>query len=215
MTRAAAVLLLGSLLLPDSRALAQQDARADSAHVKADAFLSLGYGNLVGGVSQGGVAGPGAFGLGLEFHEGRPGVLRLEAFLLGSIAELGRTGTFDQPTKLTVNHSGFGVGYRHYFAGQAYLGAGLTFARVSLCDVDTEGGPGFLGGQTVSCRASENVRLREQSSVFGLNAGAGFRAGRLGLGARADYGLSPTVESDDGNMHVFNAGVQLSFHFGK
>ncbi len=205
--------LVVGLLSPLSSGWAQTSEPAAVPAVQIDVFLSLGYGALIGGPSEGGAWGPGSLGVGLEHRLKGSGALRLEAFVLNGQAKLGETGLFAQPTTVLVNHVGLGASYRWYGRRGVFLGAGATLSRVYLCDVDTEGGPGFFGGETVSCKDFAEIPLSAAENVAGLVATGGIIRGAVSIGARVEAGLQPSVRAAAGDMRVLNVGVVVQYRF--
>lgn len=210
-------LMLPAALMPLARAEAQDTAAVVERRLRVDGFTTVGYGSLSGGVSKGGGAFSGSVGgLGFERAFGERLAWRVEAVGAVSTADVGNTGIFSLPTTVVVNYLGAGLGLRRYDASRArFLGAGLTVLKVTGCDVDTEGGPGFLGGQTESCRGFSDIALRPQSTVAALNASAGLRWRKWTFGLRMDAGLQPSVESDEGAMRAVHAGVLVQYRFGR
>lgn len=212
-----AVLLAAAMVVSPARAQAQDAAVTVERPLRVDAFTAIGYGSLSGGVSKGGGFGSGSIGgLGLERAFSDRLAWRVEAVGGASTADLGTTGTFALPTSLVVNYFGAGLGLRRYNASRSrFIGAGLTVLKVTACDVDTDGGPGFLGGQTESCRGFADIALRPQGTVAALNASVGLRLRKWTLGVRMDAGLQPTIDSDDGAMRTVHAGFLVQYHFGR
>lgn len=208
-------LLSVALLSLSSSAWAQTTEPTATRTLRSDVFISLGYGALAGGPSESGSWGPGALGVGLERRLDGPGALRLEAFIVNGQAKLGQTGLFAQPTTLVVNHAGLGASYRWYGRRGQFVGAGATLSRVYLCDVDTEGGPGFFGGETVSCSDFAEIPFDAAENVAGLVATAGITRGKLSYGTRLDVGLQPSVKSSAGDMRLVNVGIMVQWRFGK
>ena len=200
-----------------ARAQAQDAAVTVERPLRIDAFATVGYGSLSGGVSEGGGFGSGSIGgLGLERAFTERLAWRVEAVGGASTADLGTTGIFSLPTSLIVNYLGAGLGLRRYDAARTrFFGAGLTVLKVTDCDVDTDGGPGFLGGQSESCRGFGEIALRPRSAVAALNAAAGLRLRKWTLGVRMDAGLQPTVESDGDAMRTLHAGLLVQYHSGR
>jgi hypothetical protein len=185
--------------------------------LRIDAFFTIGYGSLTGGVSEGGGFGSGSVGgLGLERAFSDRHSWRVEVLGGASTADLGTTGLFSLSTSLIVNYVGAGFGLRRYDASRSrFLGAGLSVMKVTDCDVDSDGGPGFLGDQSESCRAFADIALRPRSALAAANAAAGIRLRRWTLGVRADAGLQPTIDSDDGAMRTLHTGLLVQYHFGR
>ena len=177
-------------------------------------FIGYGLTNLAGGVSKGGAASPSMIGLALERPISARVSWRAELLGIGGAADVGRTGLFSLPTKVSVAQWGIGAGARRYGGGSTFLGAGASVTSVSVCDVDTEGGPGFLGGETVDCADFADIPLSKGSTVVAVNLSAGVRRGHLELEARFDQGLQGSVESAEGAMRLRILGLVLHYRFG-
>lgn len=210
-------LALPAAMVSPARAQAQDSAAVAERVLRVDAFTTVGYGSLSGGVSKGGGFGSGSIG-GLGFERAFSDRLawRVEAVGGASTADLGTTGTFSLSTTVVVNYFGAGLGLRRYDAARSrFIGAGLNVMKVTDCDVDTDGGPGFLGGQSESCRGFGEIALRPRSTVATLNAAAGLRLRKWTLGVRMDAGVQPTIDSDDGAMRTLHTGLLVQYHFGR
>ena len=177
-------------------------------------FVGGGLTNLAGGVSKGGQAGLGLIGVAVERPVSPHVALRAELLATGGAADLGLTGPFDQPTTLSVVQWGLNAGARRYGSHGTFLGAGASVTSVSVCDVDTEGGPGFLGGETVNCADSDDPALSKGSSVAAINLSAGVRRGNVELEARFDQGLQASVQSAEGAMRLRTVNLVLHVRFG-
>lgn len=178
------------------------------------AFIGGGLSNLAGGASKGGAAAP-LLGLALERPIGAHVSWRAELLAIGGAADLGITGLFEQSTKVSVAHLGIGAGARRYGGAGTFVGAGASVTSVTVCDVDTKGGPGFLGGETVNCADFEDIPLSKGSTVVAVNLSAGVRRGKVELEARFDQGLHASVQSAEGAMRLRTAYLVLHFRFGR
>ncbi len=163
-------------------------------------LLGGGWTTFSGEQPAGGVVGPTVGGAAYQRQVG--GWISVRAELLGWLtrADLGRTGLFDQPTTVGQNHLGMGLQLRGAVGRNGFVGIGGTLLAETVCDVDLEGGPGFLGGETVPCEEFEEVPLMPRSSAVALLASAGVERGRWGLEARFDQGLGATLEAPGGGM---------------
>jgi len=211
-------LILPSLLLLSARG-APLGAQSESATATGprrglSGFIGYSLTNLAGGVSKGGAAAP-ILGLALERPIGARVSWRAELIAIGGAADLGRTGLFELPTKVSVAQWGIGAGARRYSGGSTFLGAGASVTSVSVCDVDTEGGPGFLGGQTEDCADFADIPLSKGSTVVAVNLSAGVRRGPFELEARVDQGLQASVQSAQGAMRLRTLGLVLHYRFGR
>ncbi len=177
-------------------------------------FIGFGPANLTGGVSKGGASGPGLIGFALEQPISKRVSWRAELLLIGGAAKLGITGPFEQPTTVSVTQWGIGAGARRYGGSNTFLGAGTSVTTVAVCDVDTEGGPGFLGGETVNCADFEDIPLSKGSTVVSANLSAGVRRGNFELEARFDQGLQASVQSAEGAMRLRTVKLVLHIRFG-
>ncbi len=178
------------------------------------AFIGGGFTNLAGGVSKGGAAAP-ILGLALERPMGARVSWRAELLAIGGAADLGITGLFSQPNKVSVAQWGIGAGARRYGGASTFFGAGASVTKVQVCDVDTEGGPGFFGGETVNCADFEEIPLSKGSTVVAVNLSAGARRGNVELEARFDHGLQASVQSAEGAMRLRTANLVLHYRFGR
>lgn len=194
---------------------AQSESGTSAGHRRGvSAFFGYGFANLVGGVSKGGGAG-GIAGLAFELPISARISGRTELLVIGAAADLGRTGFLSLPTKVSVGHLGIGAGARLYGGESTFLGAGASVTAVTFCDVDTEGGFGFFGGETVDCAHFEEIPLSKGSSVVAVNLSAGIRRKRLELEARFDQGLQASVESAKGAMRLRTLALVLHYRFGR
>lgn len=180
-----------------------------------DVFIGGGLTNLTGGDSESGEFGMGVFGIGIERPARGAGTWRLELAGLGAAADVGRTGTFDLPTTVSTVQLGAHVTRRRYGPRGGYVGVGGFVAAVQACDVDTEGGPGFLGGATESCERFADRNYEASAVSAGLSLAVGVRRPRLDVGLRWDQGLLATVTSDRGDMRPLHLGLVAHYRFGR
>lgn len=150
------------------------------------------------GPEAGGAWGVTHLALAIQSPVGTRGSLRLEAGGGPFTADLGSLGWFDQETTLRL--------FRFQLSGIARWRPGPTRARGApfvegglgywirtACDVDFEGGPGFLGGETAGCGsagaegAEDVLPLVPRGSGAVAILGAGARRGPWSLGMRYEY----------------------------
>lgn len=178
-----------------------------------DVFLGAGYSNLAGGPTEKGRLGLGSFGFAIE----RPmtGDVSWVAELLGTLgqASLGETGLFSQPTRVSASHVGLGAGARWPLGRTGYLGVGANAWLITVCDVDTEGGPGFLGGETESCDRFTEVGLLPESSAFSAAMTTGRRGERISWELRYDHGLTPSIRTETGDMRLRLLQLVVRYRF--
>jgi hypothetical protein len=178
--------------------------------------LSLGSGwtELAGTASKGGVLGGGSFGVGYEVPLGSRVGLRLEGSINELRADLGETGIFSLPTTLSATRFGLGLHARRYSRGAAYVGAGFMVSSHSSCLVDTEGGPGFLGGATEECEEFPDLTLRSRSGVLGTVLTAGVQRGRWEYEVRYDQAVMTTIETEVGPLRGRSVAGVAHYRFG-
>ena len=199
-----------------ARLSAQSESRTDIGPRRGVAvFTGYGFTNLAGGVSNGGETRGAMIGLALERPISARVAWRAEFLAIGGAADLGSTGPFTQPTTVSVGQWGIGVGGRRYGGANTFLGAGVSVTSVVSCDVDTEGGPGFLGGETVDCADFADIPLSKGSTVVAVNLSAGVRRGRVELEARVDQGLQASVQSAEGAMRLRTLALVLHYRLGR
>lgn len=191
-------------------------AQGDAPQRRWDLFVSGGITNLSGGDSEGSVGGLGVFGVGVERPAARGrGMWRLELAVLDARADVGRSGTLDLPTEVSTMQVGAHLTRRRYGPRGGYLGIGGFLAAVVACDVDTEGGSGYFGGQTESCEAFADRNYESGAASAGLTLSAGVRRPRFDIGLRWDEGLLRTVSSDQGDMRPRHLGVIVHYRIGR
>lgn len=204
--RGSALILLASLLASAS-ASAQVESERRSAF---SLLIGGGYATLFGSASEGGV-----FGLTAGVAHERPireGLAwRTELLFESGGTDLGRTGTFSLPTTISQTHAGLSGQLRWSREQGRYLGAGATLLFSTTCDVDTEGGPGFLGGETVACEEFTDISFEEKSPTVGLLLAAGVQRPRLGLEMRFEQGLNSSVGSSSGPLTPRRFSVLLNY----
>lgn len=172
----------------------------ESARSRFSVLLGGGWATLSGESSAGGVAGPTVGGAAYQRPVG--GRISVRAELVGWLtrADLGRTGLFEESTTVAQSHLGMAFQLRRAVGRNGFVGVGGTLLAETVCDVDLEGGPGFLGGETVSCEAFEGMPLMPRSGAVALLASMGVERGRWGLEARFDQGLGASLETPAGSM---------------
>ncbi len=200
------------LLVGSAVARTQEAQRAVAPRSPVSVFIAAGQNALPGGDRRGGAFGIGIFGFAYEHPGTGAGAWRLELLTALGVADLGRTGLFSQPTYVSAVHVGLGAGYRRYAASGRYLGGGAALLAVTQCDVDFEGGPGFLGGETESCLVS-GFDLRSKSGLAALHLAAGLRAERFDYELRLDQGITPSLDSPAGAMRLRSIGLVLHYRF--
>lgn len=179
--------------------------------------LSLGSGwtELAGTASKGGVLGGGSFGLAYERPLGSRVGLRVEGSINELRTDLGETGDiFSLPTTLSAARFGLGLQARRYSSRAAYVGAGVTVSANNSCLVDTEGGPGFLGGSTEECEEFTELTLRPRSGVLGTVLTAGVQRGRWEYEVRYDQAVATTIDTDVGPLRGRSVTGVAHYRFG-
>jgi hypothetical protein len=200
------VLFLAAVLLATttSRTLAQD--------LSYSLLFGFGQHSWSGPFIEGGKAGVSLAAVAAELAMSDRVALRAELGGGPRRADLGRTGLFEEKTTLSHYRVHVGVLGRWYVPVRPgrirfFVEAGATGWRRTACDVDTVGGPGFLGGETVDCvgwapdGASDAGILPNNSGVTML-LGAGGYYRRFGLGFRYDAGGRAALESTDGPLRV-------------
>lgn len=206
------LLVAALLLLGGAEAWAQASDDVPQPRSPISVFIGAGQNSLSGGASRGGSFGVGAAGFAYELPHAGPGAWRAELLTARGVADFGRTGLFSQPTFVSAIHVGFGAGYRRYTTRHRYFGAGAALVAVTQCDVDFEGGPSFLGGETESCLLS-GLGLQSKSAIAAINVSAGLRGGRFDYELRLDQGLNASVESSEGGMRLRTLGLVVQYRF--
>lgn len=151
-------------------------------------LLGGGWTTLSGEPSAGGVAGLTVGGAAYQRQVGEQISVRAELVGWLTRADLGRTGLFEESTTVGQNHLGVGLQLRGAVGRNGFVGIGGTLLAETVCDVDLEGGPGFLGGETVPCEEFEEGPIMPRSGAVAFLASAGVERGRWGLEARFDQG---------------------------
>lgn len=177
--------------------------------------LGLAWSELAGAASKGGLFGAGRLDLGYERPFGARFGLRIEGSVSDLRSDLGETGdVFLLPTTVSAVRLGLGVQARRYSDRNAFVGAGITVSADAGCVVDTEGGPGFLGGETVDCTEFTEPALRPRSGVVGAVLTAGVQRGRWEYELRYDQAATPTVDSDAGPLRGRSVAGVVHYRFG-
>lgn len=176
-------------------------------------FLGAGVSELSGGASKGSV-GAYAFGIAHERWLRERLSWHTELLMETDGTDLGKTSIFSLPTSISQVHVGLAGMLRWNRPSGGYLAAGGSVMLETSCDVDVKGGPGFLGGETVSCDAFTDIPLESHSATAGLLVAAGIQRSRLGLEARLQQGLNASVEASSGKMIPRRLSVVLSYRLG-
>lgn len=191
---------LSAALLPLTLVVAPLGAQQPAApRSPVSIFFGAGWAALPGGASAGPVLGLSA-GIARD-RAIRAGLAwRTELLFESGGTDLGTTGTFSQPTAISQTHLGFSTMVRRSGVRGRYLALGGSLLVATTCDVNTEGGPGFLGGETVSCEEFTDIPLESKSLAVGLLVGVGVQRARFGIEGRLTQGLNASVETTSGSM---------------
>jgi len=134
---------------------------------------------------------------------------RLEIGGRGLSADLGNTGLFDQETRVTLNRVLLRGLVRRTLSEsdggmRVFAEAGLAGWGTTACDVDMEGGPGFLGGETESCSdwfvEDGPGPLIDKGSGGSWMLGGGIRLDRWGFGLRYERDFADAIGSPTGSV---------------
>ncbi len=187
--------------------------------------------SLTAGVGQPAWSGPyvmgGKFGasllaVGMQRPVGAGWAARVEVAMQSDVGDLGITGLFEQPTSVTVYRAHLAaIARRRVGSGRFFLEGGAAVWRKAGCDVDTSGGPGFFGGETVGCddwrdEASMEIgspTLRPKSTGLNLVVGAGVRGRRFGALVRLEPIGTTVIETDAGAIHARSLTLALEWTF--
>ena len=214
MTRLLASAIACALAVPTPASVLHAQPTTTARREGLSLFLGIGWTDLAGTASEG-AAGGGSFGLAYERPLGSRVGLRVEGSIHELRADLGETGDiFSLPTTLSAARFGLGLQARRYSKGAAFIGAGLTVSANSSCVVDTEGGPGFLGGSTEECEEFPELTLRPRSGVLGTVLTAGVQRGRWEYEVRYDQAVAPTIDTDVGPLRGRSVAGVATYRFG-
>jgi hypothetical protein len=155
----------------------------------------------------GGKFGASLLGVAVDRPVGAGLTARAELAGQWDIGDLGITGLFEQPTSVTVYRAHVAaIARRRAGRGPFFVEAGGAVWRKAGCDVDTSGGPGFFGGETVSCAEwrddsspeSGGPTLRPKSTGLNLLVGAGVSGRRFGALLRFEPTGTTLLDTDAG-----------------
>lgn len=180
-----------------------------------DLFLGAGLIRLSGEPGFKGKPGTSIGGVAFERPFRQRYSWRAELAAQPVMADMGPTGFFALPTTLSIYRFGIAGVARRYGARGKYVGLGVSVATVYGCDVDVEGGPGFLGGETISCADFTDVAISPASSLTSGIISAGIERERLGLELRYDVGLQPLFETTNGGVRPSALSLVLHYRFGR
>lgn len=158
---------------------------------------------------EGGKFGVSLLGVAVDRPVGTGWTARAEVAGQADVGDLGITGLFEQPTSVTAYRAHLAaIARRRAGRGPFFVEAGAAVWRRAGCDVDTSGGPGFFGGETVSCAEwrddaspeSSGPTLRPNSTGLNLLVGAGVSGRRFGAVVRVEPIGTALLDTDAGTI---------------
>jgi hypothetical protein len=208
---------LASLVLFIAARLPAQDASAPITNARSgvDVFVGFGLTRLSGMPGVSGKPGVGVAGVAFERPVRRRYSWRAELAAQPVFADVGRTGLFSLPTTLSIYRVGIAGVARRYAARGTHVGLGISVATVRGCDFDREGGPGSLGGETISCDEFDEIAISPAASLSSGLLTAGIERKRLGLELRYDLGLQRLFETTNGGVRPSSLNFALHYRFGR
>ncbi len=155
----------------------------------------------------GGKFGASLLGVAVDRPVGAGWTARAELAGQQDVGDLGITGLFEQPTSVTAYRAHLAaIARRRVGTGPFFMEAGAAAWLKTGCDVDTSGGPGFFGGETVSCAdwrddaspESGGPTLRPKSTGLNMLVGAGVSGRRFSALVRVEAVGTPLLDTDAG-----------------
>ncbi|MEO5826298.1 MAG: hypothetical protein ABIR59_10455 [Gemmatimonadales bacterium] len=145
---------------------------------------------------------------------------RAEVGAQDDVGDLGITGLFELPTSVAFYRAHLAaIARRRAGSGPFFMEAGAALWLQTGCDVDTSGGPGYFGGQTVGCddwrddasTESSNPTLRPKSTGFNLLVGAGVQGRRFGALVRFEPIGTAVIQTDAGAIRARSLTLALQW----
>lgn len=136
------------------------------------------------------------------------------------VGDLGITGLFELPTSVAFYRAHLAATARRRMgSGPFFLEAGAALWLQAGCDVDTSGGPGFFGGQTVGCddwrddanTESSDSTLTPKSTGLNLVVGVGVQGRHFGALVRLEPIGTTTIDTDAGAIRARSLTLALEW----
>ena len=179
-------------------------------------YLGGGWGVASGGISEGGTIGAGSGGIAYERPFGGRNSWRVELSTSNVSADIGLTGDiFVLPSTLVLLRSGIGVSARRYGTRGLFASAGAVMRFTYDCWVDQEGGPGFLGGESIECEDMTDPVITPESPTPAVTLSGGAQRGRWELEIRYEHSFGTSVRSDAGTGSARSLLALVHYRFGR